>query len=123
MRCFSKRLVVFFWGVFMPIIVLCFWKLATDSASPYPIIGCLILAQLFFLFPTSMFGKFAMEDMALEMYHLPAFYKNWGKMTMAGVPWIKHLLREDVLKHNAEVRAAKLRAQSGFTSSAIKIRY
>ena len=37
--------------------------------------------------------------------------------------WLKRLLRDDVLKRNAEARAAKLRAKSGFTASAIKIQY
>ena len=115
-------LMIFFFGVFWPIYVLTVWKLATDSASPYPLIGCLVLGQLVAMVPGSMLARFCVEEMALEVYHMPPFWKNYVKLTMWSVPWIKRLLRDEVLKLNAERRAAILRAQSGFTASAIKIR-
>ena len=123
MGMLGTLLIIFFFGVFVPINVLCAWKFITDSASPYPIIGCSVLDFLLSMVLGAALMKFMSVEMALEMYHLPKFWKNYAKITASGMPWLKHLLRDDVLKRNAEARAAKLRAKSGFTASAIKIQY
>ena len=53
------------------------------------------------------------EQMALESYDVPRRWKTYARLSL---PWIKHMWTDEVLKPKAEMRAAKLRAQRGFTS-------
>lgn len=105
--------VTFSFCVFMPTLTLCFWRMFTDSASPYPILGAFVLINLVFTGLNVVAGKFIAEQMALESYHMPRRWKTYARLSL---PWIKHMWTDEVLKPKAEMRAAKLRAQRGFTA-------
>ena len=103
----------FAFGAWMSLIVLCVWQLLTDAASPYPIIGCLVLFAMIFQTISICMVKFMAENMALEIYHQPRWAKANVKMNF---PWLKHMFTDKVLRPKAERRAAKLRAQMGFAA-------
>ena len=95
-------------GVQIPIMLSLVWHVFTDSGSPYPAIGALVVASaMFYGLSTMMFG-FLLEHMSLELYHWPRWLKLF---VIQQVPWYKRRFDDAILKPKAEKRAAKLRAQ------------
>ena len=101
---------VFNAGVFFPLVGLCFWQLLTDATSPYPLIGGIALFFAFYFAFMSLFFDFALDNLPLEIYHMPAWLQSDLRMSM---PWLRSRLNTKALRAPAERRAAKLRAQMG----------
>ena len=93
-----------------PLLALAFWHGFTDATSPYPLLGSFVLIQVIInLFNTLMF-TFMIDQFPLEMYHIP----RWIKVDLRNsMPWLRHKLKDDVIRIEAERRAAKLAAQMG----------
>ena len=128
-------------GTFFPVFGLCIWQLFTDANSPYPLLGSLVAYNVVNLMLQNTVQKFMLKHMPLEFYHMPRWIHQYvrpraehnvppaitvihrpsntsGRLISQvrhTLPWLRHLVAEDVLRSAAEARAARLRAQMGFT--------
>ena len=92
----------------MPTILLVCWQTFTIGASPYPLIGTLVLNTVIQNGTGNFFWRLALESLSLEVYHMPRWFLGIGKQQ---APWLRHLMDEKALKAAAERRAAKLRSR------------
>ena len=101
---------VFMQCMVYPLLMLAFWHAFTDATSPYPLIGCLVLCMVLYVYLGHTVFTLMIENTPLECYHLP----RWVRVSMGFLmPWFRGRLSDKVLRARAEVRAAQLRAQMG----------
>ena len=99
------------------------WHVLTDAASPYAAIGGLVGVQIPNIVLVVLTVSFALEHMALEVYHFPRIFKPAAHQVLYQFPWLKHLPSDEALRPKAERRAAKLRTQLDWTSVHLELRY
>ena len=104
-------LYVFMQFTMWPLLMLAIWHAFTDATSPYPLIGSLVIGSLFYFFLMNMTFNFMLENVPLEVYHMPRWLKVDLKYSM---PWLRSQLDDKALKPRAELRAAQLRTQMGY---------
>ena len=93
-----------------PIMILVCWQAFAAAASPYPLIGSLLLSNVVAVAINVAAAHFTVDAMPLEVYHWPSFIrKMWSQWT----PGLKRKLADAVLEPAARKRAAHLCALSG----------
>ena len=115
MAILASLFTVFSFNVFLLIIILAIWQLASDTASPYPLLGGVVIYWLGFQALANTACKFFAEHMPLEIYHQPQWCKANVRMNF---PWLKDMYSDAALRPRAEKRAVKLRKQMGFAPAA-----
>lgn len=66
------------------------WHVLTDAASPYAAIGGLVGVQVPNIVLVVLTVSFALEHMALEVYHFPRIFKPAAHQVLYQFPWLKH---------------------------------
>ena len=106
MSIIGALFVILLVGGLYPLIFLWSWFIFAAAESPYLAIGAEIMASVLAVgFGNTVFLTFMLDQMTLEMYHLPDWMLTLGRMHN---PHLAHRFDMKVLENGARKRAAEL---------------
>ena len=96
-------------GCILPLFALLWWQLFTAAVSPYPLLAAIVLGLVFNVAIFHLHWYSHTIGLALELYHLPHWFRNMARFVIAPTPTIIRTMSFSALQPKARQRAAELR--------------